>query len=181
MASPLRHTASLLSPSLTGGLQAVRRHLSVSQPSDAQSTMGPVDPPLAGASGMLQIPHYFWNHLSTASTINGNGLDNPTFDSQNMAWDDMFNFENSAVETGVNNQQPWETQSTIQTGGDGGFMYPPPAAGWSVPVAAGTSQTSAPLYQSSETPREMRAEQAAISTALMNLMANMTKSDPHQQ
>ena len=180
MASPLRHTASLLSPSLTGGLQAVRRHLSVSQPSDTQSAVGNVDPPLAGASGMLQIPHYFWNHLSTAPTLNGNGLDTSTFDDQTMGWDTMFSFEGSAVDNGVNDQGSWEFQSSNRTGGDDVVLYPPPAARWSGPVAAESSHMSAPLYHH-QAPQEMRSEQAAISTALMNLMANMTKTNPHQQ
>lgn len=184
-ASPLRHMASLPSPSLTGGLQAVRRHLSVSNSTNTGPVFAGTDPPLAGASGMLQIPHFFWNHLSTANTINGNNLSNPGngFTGQGIAWDDLFNFEDSTVETTTGERDAWGFQASGQGHGGGDGMYydshqyhqQAPTPAWSVPISMGTSYPPAPISQGEGTPGNPRSDQASISAALMSFMADMTK------
>lgn len=186
-ASPLRHMASLPSPSLTGGLQAVRRHLSVSQSTDTGPAIPSTDPPLAGASGMLQIPHFFWNHLSTANTMNGNSLNNPGngFADHDIAWDDLFNFEDSTVDTSAGERDPWAFQASgqgqWQAAGDrpylGSQQYQQQAPGpaWSVPISTGSPYPAALISQGNGTPGNPRSDQASISAALMSFMADMTK------
>lgn len=177
-ASPLRHTATLPSPSLTGGLQAVRRHLSMSNSAGPGASVPAIDQALAGASGMLQIPHFFWNHLSTATTMNGNTFEHPSSDGQNTTWDDLFNFEDSTIDTTAVDQEPWGIQSSGQMGGDAGYANQQPAPPWSVPIAAGTSYPTASFPQRDGVSGDMRTDQAAISAALMSFMSDMTKAAP---
>jgi hypothetical protein len=174
--SPLRHTASLLSPSLTGGLQAVRRHLSVSNPSDSALPMPVMDSASAGAGGMLQIPHFFWNHLSTATTNSGN-IDDPGSAGQNLSWDDMFNFGGSAVDSNAVDGDSWGLPVPGQANGSRGFENPQAPPPWSVPLATTVSYPSASCAQENGTSGEMRPDQAAISTALMNFIADMSRNN----
>lgn len=175
-ASPLRHTASIQSASLTGGLQAVRRHLSVSNASDTRPAVSTSDPPLAGASGMLQIPHFFWNHLSTATTNHGTSLKNPGFGStgQDIAWDELFNFEDPGLDIGAGGNEAWAVQAAGGGYSNGNVHQAPP---WSVPIATGTSYPMVPMSQGNTVPADVRSDQAAISAALMSFMADMSKSN----
>ena len=174
--SPLRHTASLLSPSLTGGLQAVRRHLSVSNPSNAALPMPVMDTSSAGAGGMLQIPHFFWNHLSTATVNNGN-FDTSGSAGHDLAWDDMFNFGGSTVEPNVIDGDPWGMPVSGQAYSNRRPENPQAPPPWSVPIAPTVSYPSTSFPQGNGTSGEVRADQAAISSALMNFIADMSRNN----
>lgn len=87
-ASPLQHTSSLESPSLTGGLQAVRRHLSISHPREHRVSMSIDAPQNSMANGMLQLPHLYWNHLSNTTLSAPQPVE---FE----PWDNLFNFNNN--------------------------------------------------------------------------------------
>jgi hypothetical protein len=176
-ASPLRHTASLLSPSLTGGLQAVRRHLSVSNPPDGTSNAFPMDPTSTGASGMLQIPHLFWNHLTTTTATNGMSIDNPDPLSDNMAWDDMFNFGSTTVDARMVIGDTWGPQTSVISGGGSGLSVAQAPLPWSVPIATGYSDQPASFAQSTGPSVEYRPDQAAVSSAIMNYIADMSRTN----
>lgn len=168
--SPLRDTASLNSASLTGGLQAVRRHLSVSNASDNRPLVPTVDPSLVGASGMLQIPHFFWNHLSAAGNTNTAGFGSGST-GQDIAWDELFNFD-PEMDTTVGNNDLWPSQAGGVYNNGSGHQ----AAPWSVPIAAGNPYPPIPMSQGNGVTGDMRSDQAAISAALMSYMAEMSKS-----
>jgi hypothetical protein len=88
------------SPSMTEGIQAIRRTLSVVEPSAAQAVTT-----TNGPSTLLQLPQYYWNHLQGAST------QVPA----TPAWEDLLNFTTSPeVETTL--LAGWDTNMTGPNG-----------------------------------------------------------------
>jgi hypothetical protein len=135
-----------------------------------------MDATSAGAGGMLQIPHFFWNHLSTATTNSGS-VDEPGSAGQNLSWDDMFNLGGSTLESNTVDGDPWGMPVSDQVYGSGGAenpQFPPP---WSIPLATTVSYPSASCPPGNGTSGEIRADQAAISSALMNFIADMSRNN----
>jgi hypothetical protein len=136
-----------------------------------------IDPPAAGTGGMLQIPHYFWNHLSAATTMNGSDHVNHDLTGQNVAWDDMFNFDDYTMEPSASDGTTWAMPASGSGHSDHANTLATPqlAPLWSVPIAIGSDSSVDGSTQRAERPDGLRADQAAISAALMNFMADMTK------
>lgn len=175
-ASPLRHTASLSSPSLTGGLQAVRRHLSVSEPSNLAGT----DSSSAGVGGMLQIPHFFWNQLSTAANTSGIGSATDPV-GQDLAWDDMFNFEDTTITSSANGGLQWGSYASGLTAGNPRLVASLDPLPWSVPINTGVPYPPNSFPQGLGVSAEIQSDQAAISSALINFIADMTRTKSPKQ
>lgn len=158
-ASPIQGCSSLVSPSLTGGLQAVRRHLSISHHQQPPPVPLPFSAPAVSteqrapsAGGMLQLPHLFWNHLSnTGAGLSSNEMDMftagtiPDSGIQGMGGNDL--------------DSSWNTSSS----GAGGTGFADNWVDWSSPPIPTQPLSSA-------------VDQTAISAALINFMADMAKS-----
>jgi hypothetical protein len=119
---------------------------------------------------MLQIPHFFWNHLSTATAMGSNSVEDSDCNGQNMAWDDLFNFEDPTIETGL--------LSSGHIADGRASAESQPAQSWPFPTAAGHMYAPGPASQRVGTADDIRSDQAAISAALMSFMADMTKGVP---
>lgn len=128
-------------------------------------------PALGGASGMLQLPHFFWNHLSTATAATvPTGSD---LNSQEWSWNDLLNFDDTPVEQGQGLDLWMDTQAQAVPPAIGPTVSEAPTANhWAITNAAGESPFPFPH---GSTPGNLRSDQAAISAALMSFMADMTK------
>lgn len=119
---------------------------------------------------MLQLPHFFWNHLSTA-TANAAPLGSDV-NAQEWSWNELLNFEDPTPGPGIDetmDTQPYQL-------GTGQTMFEPPTNVWSISNTTGPDYSSMPFTQGANTPSSLRSDQAAISAALMSFMADMAKA-----
>jgi hypothetical protein len=161
------------SPSMTEGIQAIRRTLSIVEPSAVQAATT-----TNGPSTLLQLPQYYWNHLQGAST------QVPA----TPAWEDLLNFTTSPeVETSL--LAGWDANMTGPNGvtvngnvngnGTGGIGNGPAAQltqvdttmDWLAGTGVGTEQGPGGGFLSGVA----TMDQAEISSALMRYMMDAAK------
>ncbi|RSH91638.1 hypothetical protein EHS25_009007 [Saitozyma podzolica] len=138
------------SPSMTEGIQAIRRTLSIVEPSAVQAATT-----TNGPSTLLQLPQYYWNHLQGAST------QVPA----TPAWEDLLNFTTSP-----------EVETSLLAGWDANMTGPnrvtvDTTMDWLAGTGVGTEQGPGGGFLSGVA----TMDQAEISSALMRYMMDAAK------
>lgn len=108
--------------------------------------------------------------------MNDSNVDYPGSAGQDLAWEDMFNFDKSLIGTGIVDGNAWEVSTSGRV--DNGEIRPnsqaPPP--WSVPIATEMSFPPTSFAAGNGTSGALRPDQAAISSALMDFIAEMSRN-----
>jgi hypothetical protein len=108
--------------------------------------------------------------------MNGGNVDDPGSVGQDLAWEEMFNFESSTTGAAVADSDPWAMPVSGQIGGGTVLSNPQAPLPWSVPIVAGVTYPPTSFPQGNGTAGELRPDQTAISSALMNFIADMSRN-----
>lgn len=179
-----------VSSSLPEGLQAIRRNLSINEMPTPEG---------AGPGAMLQLPQYYWNHLSAGAASLGNNI--PFFNepNQQIPWSNQMNtiplpqvnvptpgpsiwvnpgMNNLPLSTGLDMAAPPMLSGDVQSGAAGSGGGGGGTGMESIFPESFDDQIDWNMFDfgaTSSAPTAAPSDPAAISAALMSFMANAAK------